>query len=322
MKKTAIAGAIVAALALTACATRDRAPVSSLRFGYATEGGQALGLVRAFDDGQRTALQFVTDPPASLMVFDGEGKAIAYERIGQNAVLPGLHAPLRVQVGPVTATVKATAPLAAPVTKEPIQQPAPEAAPATGSTPTSQAKQEDPELLAARAALKLAEKQIAELRAELDRVKASAAPATAEDKAIAQRIDKLESLVADAASVILRVEFGFDSADFQPSAEVSRALVPAAKAAERVTVRGYTDSAVIDDANRKIALARALAARQYLIAQGVDPKKIRAYYNSAGSFIADNGTPEGRAKNRRVDIEIVNSRLAGLKNATEVLARK
>ncbi len=87
-------------------------------------------------------------------------------------------------------------------------------------------------------------------------------------------------------------------------------------------MRGYTDSPVIDDANRKIALARALAARQYLIAQGVDPKKIRAYYKSAGGFIADNGTQEGRAKNRRVDIEIVNSRLAGLKNAAEVLAKK
>lgn len=73
MRKTAIAGAVVAALALASCATQgDKAPVSSLRFSYTTEGGKAIGLVRAFDDGERTALQFVTDPPTALQVFDGE----------------------------------------------------------------------------------------------------------------------------------------------------------------------------------------------------------------------------------------------------------
>jgi outer membrane protein OmpA-like peptidoglycan-associated protein len=313
MRKTAIAGAVVAALALASCATQgDKAPVSSLRFSYTTEGGKAIGLVRAFDDGERTALQFVTDPPAALQVFDGEGKPLAYQRIGQNAVLPGLYSPVRVQIGPTSATVKSTVPV---VTKEPIQQPTPE--PAAAATVPADT---NTELLAARAALKLAEKQIAELRAELDKMKATGSAQEAKD--IGTKLDRLENLVAEAASVILRVEFGFASADFKPTDDVARVLVPAAKAADRITVRGFTDSTIIDEDNKRIALARALAARQYLIGQGVDAKKIRAFYNSAGGFVADNSTPEGRAKNRRVDIELVNTKLATLSQATTQLATK
>lgn len=313
MRKTAIAGAVVAALALASCATQgDKAPVSSLRFSYTTEGGKAIGLVRAFDDGERTALQFVTDPPAALQVFDGEGKPLAYQRIGQNAVLPGLYSPVRVQIGPTSATVKSTVPV---VTKEPVQQATPEPA-AAATVPVDT----NTELLAARAALKLAEKQIAELRAELDKMKATGSAQEAKD--IGTKLDRLENLVAEAASVILRVEFGFASADFKPTDDVARVLVPAAKAADRINLRGYTDSTVIDEDNKRIALARALAARQYLIGQGVDARKIRAFYNSAGGFIADNGTPEGRAKNRRVDIELVNTKLAKLSQAATQLAKK
>lgn len=313
MRKTAIAGAVVAALALASCATQgDKAPVSSLRFSYTTEGGKTIGLVRAFDDGERTALQFVTDPPAALQVFDGEGKPLAYQRIGQNAVLPGLYTLVRVQIGPTSATVKSTVPV---VTKEPVQQATPE--PTAAATVPADT---NTELLAARAALKLAEKQIAELRAELDKMKATGSAQEAKD--IGTKLDRLENLVAEAASVILRVEFGFASADFKPTDDVARVLVPAAKAADRINLRGFTDSTVIDEDNKRIALARALAARQYLIGQGVDAKKIRAFYNSAGGFVADNSTSEGRAKNRRVDIELVNTKLAKFSQATTQLAKK
>lgn len=247
-----------------------------------------------------------------MQVFDGEGKPLAYQRIGQNAVLPGLYSPVRVQIGPTSATVKSTVPV---VTKEPVQQATPEPA-AAATVPVDT----NTELLAARAALKLAEKQIAELRAELDKMKATGSAQEAKD--IGTKLDRLENLVAEAASVILRVEFGFASADFKPTDDVARVLVPAAKAADRINLRGFTDSTVIDEDNKRIALARALAARQYLIGQGVDAKKIRAFYNSAGGFVADNSTPEGRAKNRRVDIELVNTKLAKLSQAATQLAKK
>jgi predicted ABC-type ATPase/outer membrane protein OmpA-like peptidoglycan-associated protein len=234
------------------------------------------------------------------------------ERLSRNAVLPGLHSPVRVQIGPTAAIVKSRVPL---VAKEPAQQLVPEPAAAT-TVPADT----NTELLAARKALKLAEQQIDKLRAELDKMKATGNAQGPRD--IDRKLDRLESLVAEAASVILRVEFGFASAEFKPADDVARVLVPAAKAADRITVRGFTDSPVIDEHNTRIALARALAARQYLIEQGVDAKKIRAFYNSAGGFVADNNTPEGRAKNRRVDIELVNTKLAKLSQATNQLAKK
>lgn len=314
MRKIAIAGAVAAALALASCATQgDKStPVSSLRFIYTAEGGKAIGLVRAFDDGERTTLQFVTDPHAALQVFDGEGKLLAYQRIGQNIVLPGLYSPVRVQIGQTSATVRSTVPV---VTMEPIQQVT------SGSTSTAAVSANtNTELLAARAALKLAEQQIAELRTELDKMKASGA--TLEAKDIGTKLDRLQNLVAETASVTLRVEFGFSSIDFKPSEELARVLVPAVKSADRINLRGFTDSTVINEENKRIALARALAARRYLIAQGVEAKKIRTLYNSAGGFVVNNNTPEGRARNRRVEIELMNTKLAKLSQAETTLAKK
>ena len=98
MKKTAIAIALAALL--SACATGQKdLPVSSLRFDYVTSGGRELGLVRAFDDGAHTALQFNVDLPRELQVFDAKGQPLAYQQVGQTAVLPGLYSPLRVQIG-------------------------------------------------------------------------------------------------------------------------------------------------------------------------------------------------------------------------------
>lgn len=290
MRKTAVAAAIVAALTLASCATYgDKGAVSSLRFNYVTEGGKAIGLVRAFDDGQRTTLQFVTDAPDGLKIFDAVGQLLAYQRIGQNVVLPSLYSPVRVEVGAATATVKSTVPV---VTKELIQQ-----RPTDLSTAAVTPADAGDELQATRAALKLAEKQIAELRAELERMKARNAG----------RKDRVPRMAEDPTTTVFRIEFGFARSDFVPGDEMARVLLPAAKAAHRVNLRGFTDSMVLSEENKRLALARALSARQYLTAQGVDPNKVRVFYNSAGGFVADNTTPEGQAKNRRVDIELVNS---------------
>ena len=121
MKKTAIAIALAALL--SACATGPKdPPVSSLRFDYVTSGGRELGLVRAFDDGAHTALQFNVDLPRELQVFDAKGQLLAYQQVGQTAVLPGLYSPLRVQIGQRAATVEATKELQPSSTGEPLQQ--------------------------------------------------------------------------------------------------------------------------------------------------------------------------------------------------------
>jgi outer membrane protein OmpA-like peptidoglycan-associated protein len=58
----------------------------------------------------------------------------------------------------------------------------------------------------------------------------------------------------------------------------------------------------------RIALGRALSARNYLIEHGVSPDKITVDSQADGDFIAPNDTKAGRALNRRVEIELLISR--------------
>ena len=58
--------------------------------------------------------------------------------------------------------------------------------------------------------------------------------------------------------------------------------------------------------------ARALAAVHYLTERGgVDPRRVGAVAYGEFRPIADNATPEGRAKNRRIAITILPDELAG-----------
>jgi outer membrane protein OmpA-like peptidoglycan-associated protein len=148
---------------------------------------------------------------------------------------------------------------------------------------------------------------------EVCRAIAAGAGSAAEAKTIGARLDRIEAQLVKAASAIVRVQFDTAATEFTPSAEIARALVPA-RAAERVNVRGRTDARVAGAADPRIALARALAARKYLVEQGVDGNKIRVFALPAGDFIAPVGTVEGRALNRRVEIELVNRRYAELRN--------
>ncbi len=49
-------------------------------------------------------------------------------------------------------------------------------------------------------------------------------------------------------------------------------------------------------------LVRAVEVKRFLVSQGIAPSKVRLFIRSAGAFVADNGTMDGRARNRRVEI--------------------
>ncbi len=79
-----------------------------------------------------------------------------------------------------------------------------------------------------------------------------------------------------------------------------------------VRVEGHTDNIIINSAkypsNWHLSIARALNTAYYLIqAEDVNPDKISVVGYAEYNPIADNSTPEGRAKNRRVDIIIINN---------------
>jgi outer membrane protein OmpA-like peptidoglycan-associated protein len=69
-------------------------------------------------------------------------------------------------------------------------------------------------------------------------------------------------------------------------------------------VEGHTDSTGTDATNQKLSLERATAVKTFLKTQGVDEARITATGIGSERPVAPNATPEGRAKNRRVEIVI------------------
>jgi outer membrane protein OmpA-like peptidoglycan-associated protein len=72
-------------------------------------------------------------------------------------------------------------------------------------------------------------------------------------------------------------------------------------------VVGHTDSSGADDKNQRLSEQRANAVRQYLVSLGIEDGRIRAEGMGESQPVADNGTPEGRANNRRVEIIVENA---------------
>lgn len=68
---------------------------------------------------------------------------------------------------------------------------------------------------------------------------------------------------------------------------------------------GHTDSVGSDAYNQRLSQARAESVKAYLVNQGVDAARIRTEGKGESQPVADNKTAEGRAKNRRVEIEVI-----------------
>lgn len=100
------------------------------------------------------------------------------------------------------------------------------------------------------------------------------------------------------------VHFAFNSSRVGISADVAAPLVAEAKAAPLVLLRGRTDSSSDSPVESHIAQARASAVRDYLIASGVEPSRIRTTHQPSGDHVADNRSTQGRNLNRRVEIEV------------------
>lgn len=83
-------------------------------------------------------------------------------------------------------------------------------------------------------------------------------------------------------------------------------LLPLAMKAERVLIRGRTDSTGTVAGNRALAIARAATVRAAFVSGGVDPRKVKVSY-CVTCFAAPNDTEVGRSANRRVEVELVMS---------------
>ena len=71
---------------------------------------------------------------------------------------------------------------------------------------------------------------------------------------------------------------------------------------------GHTDSVGSDAYNQKLSVRRAEAVKAYLVSKGIEKNRVYTEGKGEKQPVADNKTKEGRAKNRRVEIEVVGTR--------------
>jgi outer membrane protein OmpA-like peptidoglycan-associated protein len=120
------------------------------------------------------------------------------------------------------------------------------------------------------------------------------------------------------ANSVFTVRFDFGSTRVAIPADMATPLIADAKAAPLVLLRGRTDGSSDALVESRIARERAAAVRDYLVAAGVDPARIRATYQPVGDHVADNGSESGRSLNRRVEIELYRALPVGMPGAPPV----
>lgn len=105
--------------------------------------------------------------------------------------------------------------------------------------------------------------------------------------------------------------FDFDKAVLKPAGKATLdELVATLKGLnlEVIIAVGHTDSIGKVAYNQKLSERRAEAVKAYLVSRGVENERVYTKGKGKSQPIADNKTAAGRAKNRRVDIEVVGTR--------------
>ncbi len=77
---------------------------------------------------------------------------------------------------------------------------------------------------------------------------------------------------------------------------------------EVIIAVGHTDSIGTVAYNQKLSVRRAEAVKAYLVSKGIEKNRVYTEGKGKSQPVASNRTAEGRAKNRRVEIEVVGTR--------------
>jgi hypothetical protein len=309
-----------------------------LRPGYALYRAEAVGLVEVIDDGRATYLAFGEPPPASLALFDQDGRPLARVTAGRVTAVDGLFGGILVRDGERAGfaapdTTAATPGVAWPPGPDhaqaralldrngPMMQamqraltavqrgPAPEARggiiDGAGERPSRSSMGESPGASAAAAPPSF----------PVSPSIAGAASTGAYASAVAAVSMPAPSMVAaplaiaNAASSrgdlgLVRVFFASASRTIVAPEDGLSLLLRNARLADEIRITGYTDAAGPAAVNELLARARADAILQILLRHGIAPERILVRSVAAAGFIADNGSDRGRALNRRAEIEL------------------
>jgi len=182
--------------------------------------------------------------------------------------------------------------------------------------------QKQAETEAERTARLKTEADLAEVKRQRETLKAEKAQVEADREKIRQDRDALAQRLSGALGKVAATErtgrglvvsisggilFGTGRSDLQADAKVSLAklsgillMIPATN----ILVEGHTDSTGSEDTNAKLSLERASAVMDFLKSQGVEETRMKAKGLGSTQPVASNDTPDGRAKNRRVEIVV------------------
>lgn len=106
-----------------------------------------------------------------------------------------------------------------------------------------------------------------------------------------------------------KIQFAFNAAEILPASdgllnEIAATLKDHGEI-KKVGIQGHTDSDGEDSYNKELSQRRATAVLNWLKAHGVEGKRLQAKGFGESQPVADNNTPEGKEKNRRVEFLIV-----------------
>jgi OOP family OmpA-OmpF porin len=136
---------------------------------------------------------------------------------------------------------------------------------------------------------------------------AAAAPAPAPRPAPAAAVSTVATKVTYAADAF----FDFNKSVVKPEGKAKLDdLVGKIKgiSLEVIIAVGHTDAVGGDAYNQKLSVKRSEAVKAYLVSKGIEKNRVYTEGKGEKQPVADNKTAEGRAKNRRVEIEVVGTR--------------
>ena len=133
------------------------------------------------------------------------------------------------------------------------------------------------------------------------------APAPEQPKPAPEKPKPVAEKVTFAADVL----FDFDKSVIKPEGR-SKLDDISAKAKgvnlEVVIAIGHADSIGSDAYNQRLSVRRAESVKAYLVSKGIEANRVYTEGKGEKQPVADNKTRDGRAKNRRVEIEVIGTR--------------
>jgi outer membrane protein OmpA-like peptidoglycan-associated protein len=185
----------------------------------------------------------------------------------------------------------------------------------------AQTGQAEAEADAARQEAASARETAGQAQAEADRARAEAERIRTQAEAELNRLEKALSQVAETRRTALGLvmnlnsdylKFDFDKADLHQEDKelLSRvAGILLSSPDYTVSVNGHTDDVGTDEYNQKLSERRAQAVRDYLVKAGLSPDILSVTGHGKKQPLVPGTSEAARAKNRRVELGIVNTRI-------------